>query len=83
MITFTYLLLGVFCLPHLVSCEPPAPPSQGPCPEGWIDGSLVDMGCLFFNLTEELTWLESMQSCQTGYENAFAVEILSPEVDKY
>ena len=80
MSTFICFLLGVFSLPHLVSCESPAPLSQGTCPDGWVDGSLVDMGCLYFNLTEPMTWFESMQSCQLGYENAAAVEIISAEV---
>ena len=41
------------------------------------------MGCLYFNLTESMTWLESMQSCQLGHENAAAVEIISAEVEVY
>ena len=80
MSTIICFLLAVFSLPHLVSCESPAPLSQGPCPDGWVDGSFVDMGCLYFNLTEPVTWLESLQSCQLGYENAAAVEITSAEV---
>ena len=69
------------------SCEsPPAPLSQGPCPDNgmaWVDGSFVDMGCLFFNdlpTNEPMTWLESMRSCQLRHENAFGVEIISAEV---
>ena len=81
MSTFICFLLGVFSLPHLVSCESPAPLSQGPCPYGWVDGSSVSMGCLFFNLTESMTWLESMKSCQLGHQNADAVEIISAEVE--
>ena len=77
---FICFLLGVFSLPHLVSCESPAPLSQGPCPDGWVDGSFVDMGCLFFNTNEPMTWLESMRSCQLRHENASGVEIISAEV---
>ena len=80
--TLTSFFLAVVSLPHLVSCELPALPSQGPCPDGWIDGSFVDMGCLYFNHTESMTWLENMKSCQTGYENAAAVEIITSEVEK-
>merc|ERR1711992_418680 len=82
MSTFICFLLGVFSPPHLVFCESPAPLSQGPCPDGWVDGSSVDMGCLFFNITERygMTWSESMKTCQLGHENAALVEIISTEV---
>ena len=85
MSTFICFLLCVFFLPNLVSCESPAPLSQGPCPYGWVDGTFVDMGCLFFNLTEGygMTWSESMKSCQLGHQNAFAVEIIFTEVRNY
>ena len=82
MSTFICFLLGVFSLPYLASCESPAPLSQGPCPDGgWVDGTFVDMGCLYFNLTDPMTWLESMESCQL--QNASLVEIISSEVKIY
>ena len=79
--TWSYFFLVIF--PILASCQldVETPFSQGPCPDGWVDGSLVDMGCLYFNLTEPMTWLESLDSCQIGNENASAVEIISAEVE--
>ena len=50
------------------------------CPHGWMDGTVVDMGCLFFNHTAQVTWLEGVQSCQQGFEGASYVEIRTPEV---
>ena len=76
---FSFLLL----LPVHGSGELESPPSQGHCPEGWLDGSSVGQGCLYFNLSEPIHWLESVQSCQLGHENATAVEIISPEVNNY
>merc|ERR1719341_2090136 len=34
------------------------------CPEKWLDASFVDMGCLFFNATEAITWEEANSICQ-------------------
>ena len=68
-----HLLLLV---PGLVS-----PLSQGACPDGWVDGTFVDMGCLLFNHTEMVTWLEGAQSCQQGYERASYIEILTSQVN--
>ena len=67
----------------LVSCLEPLrwrPLSQGDCPVGWIDGSVVGMGCLHFNHTEDMTMLEAAVSCQQGMDNATLVEILTSAV---
>merc|ERR1711971_1312440 len=37
----------------------------GSCPEDWTDASFVDMGCLYFNNTERLDWMEANEYCQT------------------
>ena len=57
-----------------------SPLSQGDCPVGWIDGSVVGMGCLHFNHTEDMTMLEAAVSCQQGMDNATLVEILTSAV---
>ena len=28
------------------------------CPNKWLDASLMDMGCLFFNATQSMTWVD-------------------------
>ena len=38
---------------------------SGSCPEDWTDASFVDMGCLYFNNTERLDWMEANEYCQT------------------
>merc|ERR1719507_2393721 len=56
-----------------------SPLSQGNCLDGWVDGSSVEMGCLYFNTTDPMTWLESVQSCKAGTTNGYILEILSPQ----
>ena len=50
------------------------------CPNGWIDGKIVSMGCLYFNHSQSLTWFEAAQSCQQGQTGARLIEILTAEV---
>merc|ERR1712141_480660 len=53
--------------------------SQGNCPHGWLDGSFVGLGCLLFNATEGMTWIESSIYCRSAYTNGSLVEILTVE----
>ena len=53
---------------------------QGNCPAGWIDGSVVEMGCLHFNHTESMIMLDAAVSCQQGMTNATLIEILTSAV---
>merc|ERR1712179_332267 len=48
------------------------------CPPHWVQASWVDMGCLLFNSTTPLTWLEANIYCQT-MENSYSVEIQTEE----
>merc|ERR1712037_518113 len=34
------------------------------CPEKWLDASFVDMGRLYFNTTQEITWEDANAICQ-------------------
>ena len=52
------LIIGAFLLLH---------PSygNGACPEDWTDASFVNMGCLHFNNSERLDWMDANEYCQT------------------
>merc|ERR1719410_445828 len=52
------------------------------CPEHWLDGSHVDMGCLLINRTEPMTWEEANKYCQS-VEDAALVEIHIPKQLEY
>merc|ERR1719341_1661169 len=43
------------------------------CPEKWLDASFVDMGCLFFNATMDVTWEDANAICQRS--NSTLVDI--------
>ena len=47
---------------------------DGACSSPWVDGTLLDLGCLLFNSSETYTWEEASVYCQ-GEENATLVEI--------
>merc|ERR1711934_910860 len=50
--------------------------STGNCPDGWVDASFVEMGCLYFNSTKALSsWDDTSSMCQTATPNATLVEI--------
>merc|ERR1712037_259085 len=34
------------------------------CPEKWLDASFVDMGCLYFNTTQDIPWEDANSICQ-------------------
>ena len=74
MISMNNLFL-LFFVQNIASCKE----SSG-CPNGWIDGSLASMGCLYFNHSQPLTWFEAAQSCQQGQTGAKLIEILTSEV---
>ena len=48
------------------------------CPETWIDGSVVGLGCLLFDSSLDLTWEEANNFCQFT-NNATLLEILTEE----
>merc|ERR1719186_196062 len=48
------------------------------CPNYWVDGTFVDMGCFLFNTTASMTLEEASQYCQ-GVENASLIEIHTQE----
>merc|ERR1712098_222258 len=65
---------------HLVSGSPEDISSS--CPPHWQEATWVDMGCLLFNSTTELTWLDANSYCQTQ-EDAVLVEILTEEQHQF
>merc|ERR1711881_218334 len=44
------------------------------CPDKWLDASFMDMGCLFFNATEALTWDDANSMCQMS-SNSTLVDV--------
>merc|ERR1711953_271951 len=46
------------------------------CPDKWLDASFAEMGCLFFNSTEALTWEDANLACQRS-SNSTSVVITS------
>ena len=48
--------------------------SKNTCPDKWVDATFVDLGCLYFNTTEPLTWDDASSMCQM-VSNATLVEI--------
>ena len=46
------------------------------CPDKWLDASFVEMGCLFFNSTEGMTWEDANLACQRS-SNSTSVVIAS------
>merc|ERR1712156_876664 len=46
------------------------------CPDKWLDASFVEMGCLFFNNTLEVSWEEANVICQMN-SNSTLVDIQS------
>merc|ERR1711971_306478 len=64
----------------LAACqEEILPLSQGNCPHGWMDGSFVGLGCMLFNSTKGMDWIDSSIYCRNAYRNASLVEILTVE----
>ena len=82
--TWKYSIVLLIIFPVLASCDEVSPLSQGHCPEGWVDGSFVDLGCLYFNHTEYMTWLDCLKYCQAfSWNDTAAVEIITAEVNNY
>merc|ERR1712088_520724 len=50
--------------------------SMGNCPENWLDASFMDMGCLYFNTTQSLTWDNANTVCQMT-TNSSLVDIVT------
>ena len=48
--------------------------AQQACPSPWVDGTILDLGCLLFNSTMGYTWEGANVYCQ-GEENATLVEM--------
>ena len=48
---------------------------SGLCPEHWIDATLSELSCLFFNSTVNVTWEEAANWCQHPDNNASLLEI--------
>ena len=40
---------------------------RSPCPDRWVDGTLVGMGCLYFHSDAGMTWDEADTLCQESY----------------
>ena len=67
------LTIGLACaFPQTKEVD--VPPVSSPCPHGWIVATSVDMGCLKFNVTHPMSWLDASEYCQRD-EQAALVEI--------
>ena len=71
---YTFVTLILFIL-NIASCK-----ESSNCPNGWIDGSLVSLGCLYFDHSQPLAWSQAAKSCQQQQPGAKLVEILTSEV---
>ena len=67
----TWLIFSVSIF-HLVHGTPEQLDSV--CPVPWIDGTLLDLGCLLFNVSAGYPWEGASVYCQQD-ENATLVEI--------
>ena len=47
------------------------------CPDHWIDATLSGLGCLYFNSSAQVDWLDAAELCQHPDNNASLVEIWS------
>ena len=45
------------------------------CPDHWIDATLSGLGCLYFNSSATVSWLDASAWCQAPENNATLVEI--------
>ena len=63
MILLTSLLSVLFTL----SFGSLVPPESNVCSTGWVDGTLVGMGCLFFVSNASYTWEEANFFCQVKH----------------
>merc|ERR1712241_434424 len=54
---------------------------QGGCQGSWLDAPSVGMGCLLFNSTERVSWMEASQYCKSQYigNTSTLVEVLTVE----
>ena len=50
--------------------------ATGNCPAGWLDASLVNLGCLYFSSTTS-TWLDAAKFCAD--QNSYMIEIHTEE----
>ena len=56
-------------------------PSEPPyCPSTWLDARDVGLGCLLFNGTEPMTFIEAVRYCKKAYNSSTLPEVLSEEV---
>merc|ERR1712168_345397 len=51
--------------------------SESSCPQDWLDGSKVDLGCIYL-LKSDLTWQEGLEFC-LSHGDAHLVEIKNQE----
>ena len=57
---------------------PMGAPESNPCPNGWVQATFVNLGCLLFNSTVSYTWEEAYKYCYEN-ENATLVEFMTEE----
>ena len=65
----------------LVLATPIIAAADPPCPPDWVDATVVGMGCLLFDRTMELTWLETHSYCQTQQQSVSVSMLTQEEVD--
>ena len=53
--------------------------TRGDCPDGWLDASFVDLGCLLFQ-HEDRSWWDNLMNCRE--KNSYLLEVFTePQLD--
>ena len=47
---------------------------ENPCPELWVQGTWVGLGCLLFNTTQKYTWEGALAYCQNEDSNLVEIQ---------
>ena len=70
-VSFAFLSLGL----AITNCSD--------CPIYWTDATHVGMGCLHFNASVPISWIQAQRSCEASHVGAHLVEILNQEQQDY
>ena len=62
------LRLVAFATFLFISRGKTAQDGKSSCPDRWVDGTLVGMGCLYFYSDAKLTWDDADMLCQESYD---------------
>lgn len=73
-------IFGIFVFIGIVSTAAVNDNStRGDCPDGWLDASFVDLGCLLFQ-HEDRSWWDNLMNCRE--KNSYLLEVFTePQLD--